>query len=115
MHGHPCSKLFPAVSCRDFKRNFIIVRKVSSQQLYHLPTLHLPASPHHHKKESKSFQSFVKGGKYLSREKGCDYAFRKGQKVKERQQEKKMTKASHCSSSSTLEVVVQRLARLGLG
>lgn len=49
---------------------------------------------------------------------GCDYAFRKEQKKKSKKKRGEgeiMTKASHCSSSSTLELVVHRLACAGCG
>lgn len=95
------------------------MRNVFNLPLYPPPPS-TPLPPPHHKKRRETPSSLLWTKREISlRREGCDYAFRKEQKSLEKKGGElgggAITKASHCSSSSTLELAVQRLARAGCG
>lgn len=117
-HRHSCT-----VKCRGKKkcqkRNFIIVRNISHLPSYLPPPWQRPPPPVT-KKDEKLLSAFCElSGKYLSWEQGVimlsERSKKKKVKKKKRGEGEIMTKASHCSSSSTLELVVHRLACAGGG
>lgn len=105
---------------KSFKRNFIIVRNISHLPSYLPPPWQRPPPPVT-KKDEKLLSAFCElSGKYLSWEQGVIMLWERSKKKKRSKKRKEgrgeiMTKASHCSSSSTLELVVHRLACAGRG